>query len=175
MATIELQNESATDMEALYQRRLRRYVTALRNGKPDMVPIRPFVAEITGVHAGYTCQELAHDYQRAFAAARKCAADFDWDAVVSNMVYVWTGLTQAIGLKYYGIPGLDVPANRASSIASRQQTTPSCVPTNTTVDRGPQWFSVQRVAAPGGRAGAGAGRAGNHGSTIFRSSREAWR
>ncbi len=33
----------------------------------------------------------------------------DWDAVVPNMVYVWTGLTQAIGLKYYGIPGIDVP------------------------------------------------------------------
>lgn len=100
-----------TDMEALYQRRLARYVTAMRNGKPDMVPIRPFVAEITGVHAGYTCQQLAHDYELAFDAARKCAADFDWDAVVANMVYVWTGLTQAIGLKYYGIPGLHIPAN----------------------------------------------------------------
>ncbi|HKI16984.1 MAG TPA: hypothetical protein VKA15_03850, partial [Isosphaeraceae bacterium] len=98
----------ATAMEARYQSRLNRYVTAMRNGKPDMVPIRPFVAEFTGVHAGYTCQELAHDYKKAFAAARQCAADFDWDAVVSNMVYVWTGLTQAIGLRYYGIPGIDV-------------------------------------------------------------------
>jgi hypothetical protein len=25
------------------------------------------------------------------------------------MVYVWTGLTQAIGLRYYGIPGIDLP------------------------------------------------------------------
>jgi uroporphyrinogen-III decarboxylase len=97
-------------MESVYQARLRRYVTAMRNGKPDMVPIRPFVAEFTGRYAGYTCQQLAHDYEMAFAAARKCAADFDWDAVVSNMVYVWTGLTQAIGLKYYGIPGIDMSA-----------------------------------------------------------------
>ncbi len=104
-------SRSANDMEARYQSRLNRYVTAMRNGKPDMVPIRPFVAEFTGVHAGYTCQELAHDYKKAFAAARKCAADFDWDAVVSNMVYVWTGLTQAIGLRYYGIPGIDVTLN----------------------------------------------------------------
>lgn len=96
--------------ESRYQARLNRYVTALRNGKPDMIPIRPFVAEFTGVYAGYTCQDLAHDYHNAFAAARKCAADFDWDAVVSNMVYVWTGLTQAIGLKYYAIPGIDIPA-----------------------------------------------------------------
>jgi hypothetical protein len=98
-------------MEARYQSRLNRYATAMRNGKPDQIPIRPFVAEFTGVYAGYTCQELAHDYSKAFAAARKCAADFDWDAVVSNMVYVWTGLTQAIGLRYYGIPGIDIPAN----------------------------------------------------------------
>ena len=25
------------------------------------------------------------------------------------MVYVWTGLTQALGLKYYSIPGIDIP------------------------------------------------------------------
>ncbi len=100
-----------SDMEARYQSRLNRYVTAMRNGQPDMIPIRPFVAEFTGVYAGYTCQELAHDYHKAFAAARKCAADFDWDAVVPNMVYVWTGLAQAIGLKYYGIPGIDIPAS----------------------------------------------------------------
>lgn len=25
------------------------------------------------------------------------------------MVYVWIGLTQAIGITYYGVPGIDVP------------------------------------------------------------------
>jgi len=98
-------------MEQLYAERLKRYVTAMRNEKPDKIPIRPFVAEFTAKYAGYTCQEVAHDYEKAFVAARKCAADFDWDAVVGNMVYVWTGLTQAIGLKYYGTPGIDVPAD----------------------------------------------------------------
>lgn len=96
-------------MEQLYAERLRRYVMAMRNEKPDRVPIRPFVAEFTAKYAGYTCQEVAHDFEKAFTAVRKCAAHFDWDAVVGNMVYVWTGLTQAIGLKYYGIPGIDVP------------------------------------------------------------------
>jgi uroporphyrinogen-III decarboxylase len=99
------------DKEALYQQRLKRYVTAMRKGKPDRVPIRPFAAEFTAKYAGMTCQEVTHDYEKAFEAARKCAADFDWDAVVGNMVYVWTGLTQAIGLKYYGVPGIDVPAD----------------------------------------------------------------
>ena len=98
----------AKDMEQLYAERLKRYVTAMRNEKPDMIPIRPFVAEFTAKYAGYTCQEVAHDFEKAFVAARKCAADFDWDAVVGNMVYVWTGLTQAIGLTYFGVPGIDI-------------------------------------------------------------------
>jgi len=99
------------NMEQLYAERLNRYVTAMRNEKPDRIPIRPFVAEFVAKYAGYTCQEVTHDFEKAFVAARKCAADFDWDAVVGNMVYVWTGLTQAIGLKYYGVPGIDVSAN----------------------------------------------------------------
>ena len=98
-----------TTMESRYAERLKRYVAAMRNEKPDRIPIRPFVAEFVAKYAGYTCQEVTHDFQKAFAAARKCAAEFDWDAVVGNMVYVWTGLTQAIGMKYYGVPGIDVP------------------------------------------------------------------
>ncbi|UCD76099.1 MAG: hypothetical protein JSV91_04085 [Phycisphaerales bacterium] len=101
----------AEDMERLYAQRLKRYVTAMRNGKPDCVPIRPFVAEFTAKYAGFTCQEVTHDYEKAFIAARKCAAEFDWDAVVGNMVYVWTGLTEALGLKYYGVPGIHIPAD----------------------------------------------------------------
>ena len=101
----------AQEMEQLYAERLQRYVRTMRNEKADMIPIRPFVAEFTARYAGLTCQEVTHDYEMAFDAARKCAADFDWDAVVGNMVYVWTGLTQAMGLTYYGVPGIDVPAD----------------------------------------------------------------
>ncbi len=101
----------AENMEQLYAERLKRYVTAMRNEKPDKVPIRPFVAEFTAKYAGYTCQDVTHDYEKAFDAVCKCAADFDWDAVVGNMVYVWTGLTQAIGLKYYAVPGIDIPVD----------------------------------------------------------------
>ena len=100
-----------SDMEKRYQERLDRYVTAMRNEKPDRIPIRPFVAEFTAKYAGFTCQQVTHDFNLAFEAVRKCAADFDWDAVVGNMVYVWTGLTQAIGLKYYATPGIDVSEN----------------------------------------------------------------
>jgi len=96
-------------MQELYQQRFNRYTAAMRNEKPDMVPIRPFVAEFTAKYAGFTCQEVTQDYNKAFEAARICARDFDWDAVVGNMVYVWSGLTQANGTKYYGIPGVEVP------------------------------------------------------------------
>jgi hypothetical protein len=99
------------DTEKLYSQRLSRYVTAMRNGKPDRVPIRPFVAEFTAKYCGFTSQQVSYDYQKAFEAARRCAADFDWDAVVGNMVYGWMGLVHAIGLKYYAVPGVDVPAD----------------------------------------------------------------
>jgi methoxylated aromatic compound---corrinoid protein Co-methyltransferase len=98
-------------IETRYQQRLARYTTALRNEQPDRVPLRPFVAEFTGVHAGYTCQQMAHQYALAFEAARRCAADFDWDAVVPNMIATWTGMTQAMGLRYYMTPGIDLPPN----------------------------------------------------------------
>ncbi len=98
-------------MEKLYAERLKRYTTAMRNEKPDMIPIRPFVAEFIATYCGYTCQEVAHDCEKAFEATRRCAADFDWDATVGNMVFVWTALTQAIGLKYWAIPGIDIPAD----------------------------------------------------------------
>lgn len=97
------------DTGQLYPQRLARYVTAMRNEMPDRIPLRPFVAEFTARHTGRTCQEVAHDYTKAFDAAVQCARDFDWDAVVPNMVYVWTGLAQAIGLRYYGIPGIHIP------------------------------------------------------------------
>jgi len=47
----------AADTEKRYTERLKRYTTALRNEKPDMIPIRPFVAEFTAKYAGYNCQQ----------------------------------------------------------------------------------------------------------------------
>ena len=98
-------------MEARYQASLKRYVTAMKNGKPDRVPIRPFAAEFAAKYAGYTNQEVTHDIGLAFDAIRKCAKDFEWDATVGNMVYVWTGLVDAVGLNYYSIPGIGKPAS----------------------------------------------------------------
>jgi len=92
--------------ESRYQQRLRRYVTAMRNEKPDMVPIRPFVAEFTAKYAGMDCQQVTQDYRLAFDAAVRCATDFDWDAVVANMVYIWGIIPQVLGTRYLAIPGV---------------------------------------------------------------------
>ncbi len=98
-------------MEALYQERMKRYTTAMKNEKPDRVPIRPFTAEFAGKYAGYTNQEITHDKDKAFDAAFQCAKAFDWDAIVGNMVYVWTGLVDAFGTTYYTMPGVDAAAD----------------------------------------------------------------
>lgn len=98
----------STVNEELYAQRLNRYVTAMRNAKPDRVPLRPFAAEFTATYSGHTAQQVTHDYNQAFDSVIACCKGFDWDAAVPNMVYVWTGLAQAAGLRYYAIPGIDV-------------------------------------------------------------------
>ena len=99
------------DFEKLYQERLTRYSTAMRNGKPDRVPIRPFAAEVTAVHAGFSCQDVTQDYNLAFEAIIQCCRDYDWDATVPNMVYVWSGVVQSAAIKYYALPGVQIPPN----------------------------------------------------------------
>ena len=88
-----------TIIEQRYSERLRRYTAAMNNQKPDRVPIRPFVAEFAAKYAGLNCQQATHDFEGALSATRKCATEFDWDATVGKMIYVRTGLTEAIGLK----------------------------------------------------------------------------
>ena len=92
-----------------YANRLSRYVTAMRNKQPDRVPFRPFAAELTATLTHRTCQQVTHEYQEAFEAIIETCKMFQCDAIPASMVYVWTGLTQSLGLKYYGIPGIDVP------------------------------------------------------------------
>ena len=101
-----------SDVNERYQKRLRRFVTALNNRKPDMIPIRPFVAEFTALHAGYTCQQATQDYAIGFEAMIQCCKDYDWDAVPANMIYVWPCITDAASVRYYGVPGVDVPPDR---------------------------------------------------------------
>jgi len=104
--TTDMASAASDSMLQRYQQRLTRYTTAMRNEQPDMVPIRPFVAEFTAKYAGMDCQQVTQDYRLAFDAAARCAADFDWDAVVANMVYVWGTIPQVLGTRYLSIPGV---------------------------------------------------------------------
>lgn len=96
---------------SIYEQKLNRYRTAMANGTPDTIPIRPFVAEATAKVANMTCQELTQDYEKAFEAVRICATTFDWDAVVPNMVYIWGLIPQVMGTRYYAIPGVGIDPN----------------------------------------------------------------
>ena len=58
MASTQTAMPEASDTEALYQARLARYITAMRNETPDMIPIRPFMAEMTAKYCGMTCQQV---------------------------------------------------------------------------------------------------------------------
>lgn len=106
-------NISMTDMEKRYRESLERYCIAMRNGKPDRVPVRPFAAEVTAVYAGMSCQDVTQDYNLAFEAVLKCCRDFDWDATPANMVYVWSGFVQSAAIKYYAMPGVQIPSSTA--------------------------------------------------------------
>jgi uroporphyrinogen-III decarboxylase len=95
-------------LEELYQARLNRYVAAMRNTIPDRVPIRPFAAEVAARSAGFTCQDVTQDYRKAFEAVIHCSKEYAWDAAVPNMVAMWAGVPQALGLNYFGVPGIDL-------------------------------------------------------------------
>lgn len=100
-----------SEMEKVYQIKEKRLIDAMQNRKPDRIPLRIFAAEFCAKYAGFTIQEVSHDFEKAFLAVRKCARDFEWDGTLTNPIYVWTGLVEQIGLKYFKIPGIDIPSN----------------------------------------------------------------
>lgn len=95
--------------ERLSQEKKTRLITAMRGGRPDRVPLRVFAAEFCAQYAGFSIQAVTHDFENAFEAVRRCAADFHWDATLPNPIYVWTGMAEAMGLRYFRIPGIDLP------------------------------------------------------------------
>jgi len=101
------------DMEQLYRERLDRYWKANHREKPDKVPFRPFAAECAGAFYGYTTQDVTHDVDKGLEAVIKMCKEFDIDATVSNMVYVWTGYTESYGTKYFGVPGIDLDVHES--------------------------------------------------------------
>jgi uroporphyrinogen-III decarboxylase len=98
----------AQNMEKLYNERMDRYWKANHKEKPDKVPFRPFAAECMGAFYGLNTQQVTHDVDQGLDAIIKACKEFDIDATVLNMVYVWTGYTESYGTKYFGVPGIDL-------------------------------------------------------------------
>ena len=75
-----------TDVEARYQQRLDRYVSAMRLGQPDRIPLRPLAAEFTAVFA----QQLTDSARRAagltLVALEAARADEDIAAVAAQLM-----------------------------------------------------------------------------------------
>jgi len=102
---------SETNMERVYREKEKRLIAAMQNEKPDRVPLRIYAAEFCAKYVGYSIQEATHDFEKGFFAVRKCAKDFKWDGTITNPIYVWTGLVEQIGLKYFKVPGTDLSPN----------------------------------------------------------------
>ena len=98
-----------SDLEQVYQERMRRYVTAMRNEQPDRVPVRLFAEEFASKYAGVSNQDAASDYNIAFDVTRKCAKELGVDAAMSNGIVNWMGMSKMIGWKAATFPGLGIP------------------------------------------------------------------
>ncbi len=98
----------AEDLEKIYDERMERYCTAMKNRKPDKVPSRLFAAEVAGKSVGYNAQEVTHDLDKGLEAVIQMCKQVNLDATVVNMVYVWTGMTESYGTRYYKVPGIDI-------------------------------------------------------------------
>ena len=96
------------DIEKLYNERLNRYVTAMRRGTPDRVPIRFFYQEAAARYCGASNQLVGCDYNAAFDATRKMAEDMGNDAVMLNAIWSNYGVAKAASWRYLAVPGVDI-------------------------------------------------------------------
>jgi hypothetical protein len=101
-----------TDMAALYEKRLNRYLTAMDLGKPDKVPMRLMLDAFMAKYAGYTLQEVYYDPQKNIDALGKTAQDFDIDVIGAYTSIWWAALHDSIGADYYEFAGYKLEENR---------------------------------------------------------------
>ena len=97
-----------TVTEKLYNERLNRYVTAMRNGTPDRIPIRFLYQEAAARYCGVSNQIVDCDYNAAFDVTRKMAADMGNDAVMLNAIWSNYGVAKAASWRYLAVPGVDI-------------------------------------------------------------------
>ncbi len=97
--------------EQLFALREARYLTAMRGGTPDRIPIRFFMQEAAARVAGFTIQQVATDYNMAFEATRQAGEMLGCDAVMLNAIWSTYTVAKAAGWRYLYVPGVDVELN----------------------------------------------------------------
>jgi hypothetical protein len=95
----------------LYEKRLKRYVTACYNEKPDKIPIRIFAEEFAAKYCGYSNFEAACDHQLQFEVNRRFAVKEGCDAIQTNSIVNWMGMMKAIGWEGIKFPGIGLPVD----------------------------------------------------------------
>ena len=106
---IEFKNAEA---EEAYKKRTRRLADAIQLKVPDRVPIAPLVTFFGANYAGITPEEVMYDLDKAYAAYKKTALDFEWDTAFSHLIAFPGQWLEAFDYKQLKWPGHGVPSNR---------------------------------------------------------------
>lgn len=101
-----------TESEEAYKKRTRRIADAIQLKVPDRVPLAPHVTFFSANYAGMTAEEVMYDYDKAYAAYRKTALDFQWDVAPPFAVTFSGPFLEALDYKQLKWPGHGVPSNR---------------------------------------------------------------
>lgn len=111
----------SSQTEKAYNDRLNRYVTAMRRGTPDRIPVRFLLQEVAGRYMGYTTQQVACDYNLAFEATRKLAQYLNVDACMLNAIWSTYKVAKAASWRYLAIPGVDVTGASVSQFSEPEE------------------------------------------------------
>ncbi len=98
----------------LYEERLKRYVTANYNEKPDRIPIRLFAEEFAAQYTGHSNFEVACDMNLMFDVNRECAKGLGLDAIQANSIVNWAGMIKSLGWKGITFPGIGLPVDQVN-------------------------------------------------------------
>ena len=98
--------------EQEYRERSRRISNAIQLNIPDQVPIAPLVTFFPAQYAGMTTQDVMYDPDKAYAAFKKVAVDFQWDTAMNHINTLGGNMLEALDYKQLKWPGHGVAANR---------------------------------------------------------------
>lgn len=100
------------EAEEAYKKRTRRIADAIQLKVPDRVPIAPHLTFFGANYAGVTAEEVMYDHDKAYAAYKKTALDFQWDVAAPFAVTFSGRFLEALAYKQLKWPGHGVPSNR---------------------------------------------------------------